>query len=582
MKVFCQECGHPLNDGDVVCIECGTKVIQTPSSSKRKSPMTKKQKTYFSIIGAIIVLLIGFSVWSNAYFSKESTSKRFTEAVGQKDTKALLNLIVHEDGSEIISIEAEALVKLVDREGKRSIEDFFSIQPHGKFWGIFQQHKVEMINQYAYFEGPLAPLTFQFNKETMKEEDRGDYFVLFGPLSPGIYDVETKFENEFGTGLTTSEIYLSSYEGEHSWITVDLPISEVMFDIGNYSAPAMKKVSVIVNEVEIPVDADGKTEAIGPILLDGSQTAKIIVEYPWGEITSEDMVIESEHQYITAEVLTKELEIEVANLLLQFGEELAKAKATNSIEVFTTITDTNKEIIQNQMLDYYINNDIYYSGEIEQMSMDADVVQLLEDRPALNVNAELLYKEANYSITNTPEFGSKIYTFEFELMYDEQQKKWFINSEGNWGNVENPTHVLKGSGVVHSPNSESLKIAKVDFVKEELKRFMESYLYASVDAINYHSIAYVENYMTKDGTALKESEDYIAYLEEKGITEEVLSTSVEKVEEIDTDIWQVTYTAEYRIFYPDKELVKKFHTVCIVKKVDGQWLAHELVSTEEA
>lgn len=581
MKVFCQECGHPLNDGDVVCIECGTKVIQTPSSSKRKSPMTKKQKTYFSIIGAIIVLLIGFSVWSNAYFSKESTSKRFTEAVGQKDTKALLNLIVHEDGSEIISIEAEALVKLVDREGKRSIEDFFSIQPHGKFWGIFQQHKVEMINQYAYFEGPLAPLTFQFNKETMKEEDRGDYFVLFGPLSPGIYDVETKFENEFGTGLTTSEIYLSSYEGEHSWITVDLPISEVMFDIGNYSAPAMKKVSVIVNEVEIPVVADGKTEAIGPILLDGSQTAKIIVEYPWGEITSEDMVIESEHQYITAEVLTKEQEIEVANLLLQFGEELAEAKATNSIDVFTTITDNNKEIIQNQMLDYYINNDIYYSGEIEQMSMDADVVQLLEDRPALNVNAELLYKEANYSITNTPEFGSKIYTFEFELMYDEQQKKWFINSEGNWGNVENPTHVLKGSGVVHSPNSESLKIAKVDVVKEELKRFMESYLYASVDAINYHSIAYVENYMTKDGTALKESEDYIAYLEEKGITEEVLSTSVEKVEEIDTDIWQVTYTAEYRIFYPDKELVKKFHTVCIVKKVDGQWLAHELVSTEE-
>ena len=579
MKVFCQECGHPLNGEDVVCIECGTKVIQTRKASK--SPMTKKQKTYFSIIGAIIVLLIGFSVWSNAYFSKESTSKRFIEAVGQKDVKALSNLIVHEDGSEIIPIEAEALVKLVDREGKRSIEDFFSIQPHGKILGVFQQHKVEMINQYAYFEGPLAPLTFQFNKETMKEEDRGDYFVLFGPLSPGIYDVETKFENEFGTGLTTSEIYLSSYEGEHSWITVDLPISEVMFDIGNYSAPAMKKVSVIVNEVEIPVVADGKTEAIGPILLDGSQTAKIIVEYPWGEITSEDMVIESEHQYITAEVLTKEQEIEVANLLLQFGEELAKAKATNSIEVFTTITDTNKEIIQNQMLDYYINNDIYYSGEIEQMSMDADVVQLLEDRPALNVNAELLYKEANYSITNTPEFGSKIYTFEFELMYDEQQKKWFINSEGNWGNVENPTHVLKGSGVVHSPNSESLKIAKVDVVKEELKRFMESYLYASVDAINYHSIAYVENYMTKDGTALKESEDYIAYLEEKGITEEVLSTSVEKVEEIDTDIWQVTYTAEYRIFYPDKELVKKFHTVCIVKKVDGQWLAHELVSTEE-
>ena len=119
----------------------------------------------------------------------------------------------------------------------------------------------------------------------MKEDDRGDHFVLFGPLSPGIYDVEAKFENEFGTGITTSEVYLRNYEGEHSWITVDLPISEVLFEIDNYSAPAMKKISVIVNEVEIPVNADGMTESIGPVLLDGSQTAKIIAEYPWGEVS---------------------------------------------------------------------------------------------------------------------------------------------------------------------------------------------------------------------------------------------------------------------------------------------------------
>ena len=114
-----------------------TKIIQTRKVSK--SPMTKKQKTYFSIMGAIIVILIGFSVWSNSYFSKESTSKRFTEAIGQKDAKALSNLIVHEDGSKIIPIEAEALMKLIDREGKRSIEDYFSIQPHGKFLGVFSK-----------------------------------------------------------------------------------------------------------------------------------------------------------------------------------------------------------------------------------------------------------------------------------------------------------------------------------------------------------------------------------------------------------------------------------------------------------
>lgn len=336
-----------------------------------------------------------------------------------------------------------------------------------------------------------------------------------------------------------------------------------------------------MNEVEIPVDGDGMTESIGPILLDGSQKAKIVVEYPWGEVTSEDMVIESEHQYLAATVFTKDQETEVANLLLQFSEELAEAKATNSINVFTTITDNNKEIIQDEMLDDYTNNEMYYSGQIEQMSMDAGVVELLEDRQALYVNAELLYKEANYSITDTPVFESQLYSFVFELTYDEQQKKWFIDSEDEWGFVENPTHVLKGSGVMHSPNSESLKTAKEAAVKEELQLFMEDYIYSSVIAINYQSIAYVEHLMTKDGPRLKESADNIAYLTDKGITEELISTQVEKVVEKDSNTWEVTTTEEYNIFYPDKELQKKYKTVSLVKKVDGNWLVHELISTEE-
>lgn len=579
MKIFCQECGHPLNRGDVVCIQCGAKIIQTQTTSK--SPMTKKQKTSYSIIGTIIVILIGFYVWSNSYYSVESTAKRFSEAIRQQDAKVLASLIVHEDGSKIILTEAEALLKLVDREGKRSVEDFMSIQPHGKFFGVFQKHKVEMIDQYAYYEGPLEPLTFQFNKKTINEEDRGEGFVLFGPLTPGIYDVETKFENDFGIDSSISEIILSSYEGDHSWITLDLPISEVMFEIENYSAPAMKKIFINVNEVEIPVNADGITESIGPILLDGSQKAKLVVEYPWGEVTSEEVVIESEYQYLSATVFTKEQETEVANLLLKFGEELAEAKATETINVFTTITDSNKKIIQEQMLDYYINNDMYYSGKLEQMSMDANVVELLEDRPDLYINAELLYKEANYTITDTPELESQLYPFSFELTFDEQQKKWFIHSEEKWGYVENPTHILKGSSVVYSPNSESLKSAKEGVVKGELQRFMEDFIYSSVVAINNNSITYVEHLMTKDGPRLKEFADYIAYLAEKGITEELLSTQVEKVVEKDLNEWEVTSIEEYKIFYPDEELQKRYKTVSLIKKKDGNWLVHELISTEE-
>ena len=70
----------------------------------------------------------------------------------------------------------------------------------------------------------------------------------------------------------------------------------------------------------------------------------------------------------------------------------------------------------------------------------------------------------------------------------------------------------------------------------------------SVNAINTRDFSYVEGLMTNDGPRKKEAKDYINHLESKGITQQFINVTVEKVEVMNTNTWKVTTTDEFIIF----------------------------------
>src|SRR5690606_26480146 len=104
---------------------CGTKIIdmnekqQSASQSKLntemklpkgKQPMSKQQKILINVVGALAVLIIGFSVWANLYFSKDSTENRFYKAIENKDSEQLEQLLIHENGSSATKSELDAFI----------------------------------------------------------------------------------------------------------------------------------------------------------------------------------------------------------------------------------------------------------------------------------------------------------------------------------------------------------------------------------------------------------------------------------------------------------------------------------------
>jgi hypothetical protein len=99
---------------------------------------------------------------------------------------------------------------------------------------------------------------------------------------------------------------------------------------------------------------------------------------------------------------------------------------------------------------------------------------------------------------------------------------------------------------------------------------------------SYGDFSIVQNFLDPDGSAYKESKDYIKYSSEKGITEELLALTIGNIEAIDENNVKVFASEEYDITYGDGTTkYKKFVSSYQLTLVDGEYLVHKLLSTEE-
>ena len=115
VQIFCPNCGHVLKSGAEFCSNCGydLKNKQAPSSdstvkqtSKITQPvqiqsksMKKSTKILLSIVGVLLVALIGFYIWGNSYFSLNNQVDRITS--GLSDPKQDISKYVIADSQDM-------------------------------------------------------------------------------------------------------------------------------------------------------------------------------------------------------------------------------------------------------------------------------------------------------------------------------------------------------------------------------------------------------------------------------------------------------------------------------------------------
>lgn len=117
--------------------------------------------------------------------------------------------------------------------------------------------------------------------------------------------------------------------------------------------------------------------------------------------------------------------------------------------------------------------------------------------------------------------------------------------------------------------------------EEDLEQYMYDYLFASTQASNERNFELVEVYLDPEGNAYDESKEYIDYLEEKGMTEELINVTVKEYEETE-DGYLVTTHDEYIIFNKDgtkKEVT--FESIYDLRWSHDKLKVYSLESAEE-
>lgn len=115
-KLFCPNCGVAVSKGEIFCPNCGYNLqkyfadlnkphivpqpqkvqqpIQQPQRRQMlKKPMSTKNKTIWSCIAVVIILLVGFGIWGNNYYSRDNQINRITNALKDPNQKGFAKLV---------------------------------------------------------------------------------------------------------------------------------------------------------------------------------------------------------------------------------------------------------------------------------------------------------------------------------------------------------------------------------------------------------------------------------------------------------------------------------------------------------
>ena len=619
---FCPNCGSELEKTKKFCVHCGTPIVEekeiqgstnhvekieeieiheveTTSEikekegihskkdrrvskteqrhipNKSKKPLSKKKKIVWGLLAGLVICIIGFSIWAKSYESAESVHKRFETAIDKQDEKALTKLVVHEDGTSMKDFEAKAFLQLVKRDGLKNIKSLYTTVQKGKFIGIFDAHKIKVMNQFATYD-VMEGLHFTFNGVKLTEKITENETIVYGPFAPGVYQVEAIFTGKYGETSKKATITFADEEQNDTVMDIDLPISLVTFFVNNYEELDTDQAYILINDEKLPLDEAGETKEIGPLLLEGDQKVKVVVTMPWGEVTSEPIVVTNPYMGIYANLLTDEQYKGVLDVLKDFGEQYVQVLADKSTKPLTVANKAVKEDLTDE-----ISNSDFYSGKLNTIKVDRQSISTNQsDKASILLYAEYGFEEAYHELTGKPELLETTRRWTIGLSYNEDKEKWIVGSmdEGPWEAID-PTDELDGTKKLYGPSKQAIANAKQQDLEETIEQFMYDYTAANVDAINYRDYDFVQDYIDEDGPRKKDAMNYIDYADSKDLFEDLVSLELEKVEKVDDHIMKVTVKDTFQIHWPDRSEQKTYRTIVHLKKVDDGYVVNKLIDT---
>ncbi|MGW8458670.1 zinc ribbon domain-containing protein [Bacillus atrophaeus] len=568
---FCKECGQKNNEGAKFCKECGTPIggssiqanKETASTAETRQaprkPIPKKTIILWSSIAAACVILFA-AYKTGAYLtSKDRLVDKFEQAVNNEDKDQIASLLTPvNDKLKLTKNNVKPFLAYLKDHPDKKDELFASLRDEtaqkeivyaekdGKSLLVFDHYDLKIAPVYFEVTSNYKNTDLYVNKEDAGSVKKADQAQTLGPYIPGEYTVSAKLKNDVVDLVKKEEIQAV---GDNSFrVDLSLEADDVTFSLADDIKDG--KGELLINGKSIHKDPF-KSVTYGPLLTDGSMTAAVEAEFPWGKTKTAGVPIDSKEMELTL-IPDQDTQEAIMNTIVKTTKQYSKALSDGNTAQMTEASASWKAEVKDNV-DSMKNTDSYLKDKYLETDFDLDTFALSQKNDGTwqaAVTGKELHQSANYNDYTKPEMLDESPSYEYLLSYDKKQKKWiFEDAESTFDsagtnikkikndNAETYTSAwadTKGKKASVSPSTD-------DVTDEQVTSFMVDYLTNQSTAVNLNEFAVMEGNLEKGSSLYNDQQKLVKKLNSEGTTEVFIDVEVKSFSQSGSNITIKTY-----------------------------------------
>ncbi|KUP35499.1 hypothetical protein AU385_06360 [Bacillus halotolerans] len=569
--MFCKECGQKNNEGAKFCKECGTPIgrssrqanQETASTAETRQaprkPIPKKTIMLWSSIAAACVILFA-AYKTGAYLtSKDRLVDKFEQAVNDEDKDQIATLLTPaNDRLKLTKQNVKPfLTYLKDHPDKK--DELFSLlraetvqkdivyaEKDGKSLLVFDHYDLKIAPVYFEVTSNYKNTDLYVNKEEAGSVKKADQAQTLGPYIPGEYTVSAKLKNDVVDLVKKEDIQAV---GDNSFrVDLSLEADNVTFSL----ADDMKdgKGELLINGKSIHKDPF-KSVTYGPLLTDGSMTAAVEAEFPWGKTKTAGVPIDSKEMELTL-IPDQDTQETIMNTIVKTTKQYSKALSDGNTAQMTEASASWKAEVKDNV-DSMKNTDSYLKDKYLETDFDLDTFALSQKNDGTwqaAVKGKELHQSANYNDYTKPEMSDESPSYEYLLSYDKKQKKWmFEDAESTFDSAGTNIKKIKNDHAETYTSAwadakgkkASVSPSTGDVTDEQVTSFMVSYLTNQSTAVSLNEFAVMEGNLEKGSSLYNDQQKLVKKLYSEGTTEVFIDVEVKSFNQSGSNITIKTY-----------------------------------------
>lgn len=410
---------------------------------------------------------------------------------------------------------------------------------------------------FDHYDLKIAPVYFEVtsnykntdlyvNKEDAGSVKKADQAQTLGPYIPGEYTVSAKLKNDVVDLVKKEEIQAV---GDNSFrVDLSLEADDVTFSLADDIKDG--KGELLINGKSIHKDPF-KSVTYGPLLTDGSMTAAVEAEFPWGKTKTAGVPIDSKEMELTL-IPDQDTQETIMNTIVKTTKQYSKALSDGNTAQMTEASASWKAEVKDNV-DSMKNTDSYLKDKYLETDFDLDTFALSQKNDGTwqaAVTGKELHQSANYNDYTKPEMSDESPSYEYLLSYDKKQKKWtfeeaestFDSAGTNIKKIKNDNAETYTSAWADSKGKKaSVSPSTDDVTDEQVTSFMVDYLTNQSTAVNLNEFAVMEGNLEKGSSLYNDQQKLVKKLNSEGTTEVFIDVEVKSFSQSGSNIIIKTY-----------------------------------------